>query len=261
VQGERKAVFQAIVEETLAPQKEQSIQEQWREFQRDMFCEPFAISGFVNGVAQANIMVDSGCLSYSLCDPRFAKRNSLQRISVSPLGLEGFDGSRERVATEVAILDIDLDGYTERIFAYITPLSGHHDVFLGLPWIYKRDVRVLGNRKSLQIGSDGPIIRSQTVQESAFTAVSRPYQVSAVAFARASKRKDCQVFAASVADINKALQKLEAQTMAPDPAKLPSCYRQFLPVFDPREADKLPPFRGDGIDYYIELSDSTAEPP
>jgi len=134
-------------------------------------------------------------------------------------------------------------------------------VFLRLPWIYKRDVRVLGNRKSLQIGSDGPIIRSQTVQESAFTAVSRPYQVSAVAFARASKRKDCQVFAASVADINKALQKLEAQTMAPDPAKLPSCYRQFLPVFDPREADKLPPFRGDGIDHHIELSDSTAEPP
>jgi len=126
-------VFQAIVEETLAPQKEQSIQEQWREFQRDMFCEPFAISGFVNGVAQANIMVDSGCLSYSLCDPRFAKRNSLQRISVSPLGLEGFDGSRERVATEVAILDIDLDGYTERIFAYITPLSSYYDVFLRLP--------------------------------------------------------------------------------------------------------------------------------
>jgi len=97
-----------------------------------MFCELFAISGFVNGVAQANIMVDSSCLSYSLCDPRFVRRNSyIQRLSVSPLSLKGFDGSKRRVATEVAILDIDLDGYTERIFAYITPFSGY-DIFLGL---------------------------------------------------------------------------------------------------------------------------------
>lgn len=96
-----------------------------------MFCEPFAISGFVNGTAPANIMVDSGCLSYALCDPRFAQKNNLQRISVSPLGLESFNGSKSSVATEVAILDLDLDGYSERVFAYVTPISGH-DVFLGL---------------------------------------------------------------------------------------------------------------------------------
>ena len=78
-----------------------------------MFCELFAISGFINRIAQANIIVDSGCLSYALCDSRFARQNSLERISVSPLGLEGFDRSKDRVATEVAILDIDLDGYSE----------------------------------------------------------------------------------------------------------------------------------------------------
>ena len=96
-----------------------------------MFCEPFAIPGFVNSIAQANIIVDSGCLSYTLCDSRFARQNSLERITVSPLGLEGFDGSKYRVATKVAILDLDLNRYTERIFAYIIPLSGH-DIFLGL---------------------------------------------------------------------------------------------------------------------------------
>jgi hypothetical protein len=125
-----------------------------------MFCEPFAISGFVNGIAHANIMVDSGCLSYALCDSRFAQRNNLQRISVSPLGLESFNGTRTTKATEVAIIDIDLDGYSERIFAYITPLSGH-DLFLGLPWIYKRDITLQGCKKRLQIGLDSPIIRSK----------------------------------------------------------------------------------------------------
>ena len=216
-----------------------------------MFCEPFAIPGFVNGIAQANIMVDSGCLSYALCDSRFARQNSLERITVSPLGLEGFDGSKYRVATEVAILDLDLDGHTERIFAYITPLSGH-DIFLGLPWIYKRDVHLQGDHKTLQIGAEGPTIRSRAVQESALLAIDRPYPVSAVAFARATRQK-CQVFAASVADINKALQKLEAQSLAPDLSKLPAQYHQFLPVFDQREADKLLPLRGTRIDYNIKL--------
>jgi predicted aspartyl protease len=124
-----------------------------------MFCKPFAIPGFIDGVAQANIMVDTGCLSYALCDSQFAKKNKLQRISVTPLGLKGFSGSKDSVATEVAIMDVDLDGYSERIFAYITPLA-NHDIFLGLPWVYKRDITIQGNRQQLQIGQDGPIIRS-----------------------------------------------------------------------------------------------------
>ena len=68
------------------------------------------------------------------------------------------------------------------------------------------------------------------------------------------------MFAASVADINKALRKLEAQSLAPNLTKLPAQYHQFSPVFDQREADKLPPLRGTGIDHSIEL-DSQAEPP
>ena len=96
-----------------------------------MFCEPFAILGFVNSIALANIMVDSGCLLYALCDSRFARKNNLQRISVSPIGLEGFNGSKATIATEVVILDLDLDRYSKRVFVYITPILGHN-IFLGL---------------------------------------------------------------------------------------------------------------------------------
>ena len=226
-----------------------------------MFCEPLAKPGFVNGIVQAKIMVDSGCLSYALCDSRFARQNSLQRIPVTPLGLEGFDGSRNKVATEVAILDLDLDGYSERIFAYIIPLSGH-DIFLGLPWIYKRNITLDGSRKSLRLGTDGPTIRSLVTQESELAQLDSPRLVSAVAFARATgkSRKGCQVFAASFADINKALRKLEAQSKAPDLSRLSAEYYRFLPVFDQREADKLPPLRGQGIDHSIDLEKGT-EPP
>ena len=108
------------------------------------------------------------------------------------------------------------------------------------------------------------MIRSRATQEAELSNVDLPCLVSAVAFTRTtrvrSKRQVCQVFATSVADINKALRKLEAQSLAPDLTKLPPQYHQFLPVFDRREADKLPPLRGTGIDHNIEL-DSQAEPP
>ena len=234
-------------------------QEEWKEFKKDMFCEPFAIPGFVNGIIQANVMVDSGCLSYALCDSRFAERNSLQRLPVSPLGLEGFNGSKSTTTSEVAIIDIDLDGYSERIFAYITPLSGH-DIFLGLPWIYKRNVTLQGDKKRLQIGIDGPIIRSQKTQKTDLFRVNLVRLTSAVSLIRMKNQKDCQVFAASMADINKALRKLEAQSLKPDPTKLPEQYHKYLPVFDRREADRLPPVRGPGKDHAIELEDG-AEPP
>ena len=96
-----------------------------------MFCKPFTISRFVNGIVEANIIVDLGCLSDTLYNSRFTRQNSLERILVSPLRLEGFNRSKDRIATKVAILDIDLDGYLEQIFAYITPVSSH-DLFLGL---------------------------------------------------------------------------------------------------------------------------------
>jgi hypothetical protein len=236
--------------------------DEWREFRKDMFCEPFAIPGFVNGIAQANIMVDSGCLSYSLCDARFARRNNLQRITVSPLGLQGFNGSKGGIATEVAILDLDLDGYSERVFAYITPL-GNHDIFLGLPWIYKQNVIIQGNKRQLRIGNDGPVIRSKDVQEADLAKVDTPRPVSAIAFAiqaKQTRKKTSRVFAASMADINKAIRKLEARAIQPDFSKLPAQYQRFAPTFDPREANKLPPLRGPNIDHPIDLEPGT-EPP
>lgn len=225
-----------------------------------MFCEPFAISGFVNGTTPGNIMVDSGCLSYALCDSRFAQKNNLQRIPVSPLGLEGFNGSKSSVATEVAILDLDLDGYSERVFAYVTPISGH-DIFLGLPWIYKRNVTLQGDKRQLQIGAGGPIIRSQDTQAMDQSQISMPSLISAISFTRMTKgKRKYQVFAASVADINKALKKLEARSSTPDFSKLPKHYHVYRPAFDRREAEKLPPLRGPGIDHTIEIEDG-AEPP
>jgi hypothetical protein len=96
-----------------------------------MFYELFTISGFINRIAQANIIVDLRCLSYALYNSRFARQNGLERITVSLLGLEGFNGSKDKITTKVTILDIDLNSYLKRIFTYITLLSSYN-IFLGL---------------------------------------------------------------------------------------------------------------------------------
>ena len=77
--------------------------------------------------------------------------------------------------------------------------------------------------------------------------------VSAVAFNYLAKGKRCskvEVFAASLADINKAL----ASKVKIDPCtKLPEHFHEFLDVFSHTDADKLPPLRGTGIDHGISL--------
>jgi len=77
--------------------------------------------------------------------------------------------------------------------------------------------------------------------------------VSAVAFHRLTRgklRSKVEVFAASLADINKAL----ARKAKIDPrTKLPKHYYEFLDVFSRTDADKLPPLRGKGIDHGIAL--------
>ena len=62
-------------------------------------------------------------------------------------------------------------------------------------------------------------------------------------FAYTKRRRRIQVFAASIADINKVLRKLEARSIAPDLSRLLANYYKSLPVFDLREVDKLPPLR------------------
>ena len=89
--------------------------------------------------------------------------------------------------------------------------------------------------------------------------------MSAAAFSLLSKKRKNGygpkiVFAASMADINKALAK---KTYTDPRFRLPKQYHEFLNVFDRKEADKLPPVRG-YQDHKIDLetiNGKTAEVP
>jgi hypothetical protein len=67
---------------------------------------------------------------------------NLERIPIRPFYIEAFDGEETaRPIQEVAIVEIDIEGFTDRIWYYVTSLGGY-DMYLGLPWLRKRNVRI-----------------------------------------------------------------------------------------------------------------------
>ena len=98
---------------------------------------PFLVSTLINRECYAKTLVDSGCLSYGIIDSRFATKHNLQRISISPRTLTGFDApSPSGLVTEVAVVVIDIDGHCEdQAFFYVAPRLASYDMILGMQWI------------------------------------------------------------------------------------------------------------------------------
>jgi hypothetical protein len=230
-----------------------------------MDSELFVANGIVNDQFTVNVMIDSGCTIYSLCDPSFLKRskNTIQRIPVKPFEIEAFDGKPQQTVNEVCVYNLDLEGYHERIWAYVVPLDGY-DFILGNPWIIKRDVHINGKQQQLlvdgiRVNSQGDFLR----RTQGFTI----RQVNAAAFKVWAKRKTDytnlytnhpRVFAASLADINKALDKLNRKDKALNLRELlPIQYHEYLSVFDQKKANELPPHRT-GLDHAVDIE---GEPP
>ena len=108
----------------------------------------------------AKTMIDTGCLSHGLCDPRFARKHHFQRMQIEPRTVSSHDGKQTGVITEVAILDMDMEGYEmPRTFLYIVP-TGQYDMILGMPWVAAHDVRINGPRSEIRIPSVNCTIRS-----------------------------------------------------------------------------------------------------
>jgi hypothetical protein len=73
--------------------------------------EPFVVSALINSHSFAETLIDTGCLSNGLCDPRFARRNGLTRLKIALRQVTGVDGKLTDVTDEVVAVDLDLDSY------------------------------------------------------------------------------------------------------------------------------------------------------
>ena len=122
-----------------------------------------------------------------------------------------------------------------------------------------QNVTIAPAKRSLFIHSRGIRVRCDESVASRNVAS----QVSAATFAGLIKRskdpeKRVQVFAASIADINKALAPKKIVDIK---SLLPKHYQSYYELFNPKEASKLPPHRGPGVDHKIELEPKDGQQP
>ncbi|GFF63123.1 hypothetical protein IFM51744_11089 [Aspergillus udagawae] len=192
---------------------------------------------------------------------RFARKLRLEQQDIKPIQLENYTGATGSIITKITTFSLDVGGnYQPIIYAYVAPELGEGtDLILGTPWMAHQGVRIEPDGPQLRL-SDGSTLGR--IEDEPKLVVRR---ISAQGFAvynrQRRKNKIIWIFAASLKDIEKALQ-VKKHT---DPAtKLPTHYHEFLTVFDRKKADELPPHRP-GVDHRIELvhgeDGKPAEPP
>ena len=126
----------------------------------------------------------------------------------------------------------------------------------GLPWFQDQDVVKSPKENRIHIRASKTRVWKSEVENrilnSTITSrpkLPKPIQVSAVSFALLSKQPECQVFSASIADIEAMLKP----KVKGDPKELlPKWAYKYLPVFDRNLAAKLPLHRYN-IDHEINL--------
>ncbi|OJD24775.1 hypothetical protein ACJ73_03858 [Blastomyces percursus] len=145
---------------------------------------------------------------------RFARTCKLQRLEITPRLTSGYTGMEEEMMKEaVQVKDVGGD-VSEKAFLYVAKQLNDCDVIIGP-----------------RIGR----VSSLMFHEMCYAAYSR--------WVTKHKKGKAQVLKA---DIQRALEvkKVDPRTEQ---------YHEFLDVFDRKEADKLPPFRGKRVDHEIKL--------
>jgi len=215
---------------------------------------PFNIDAWLDRRTNANALIDSGCLTYGIIKETFARKKKLNCSAIKPRPIKGYDGSAPQYIKEIACVTLDIGGnIQEKAYFYVVPKC-EYDMILGLPWMEHQHVRIDAAGGRLEFGNGISVDKKNLLRPEY-----APRQIGAAAVnalkRMRSRKKEVDIFAVSMRDIEKALAP-KPQT---DPGnKLPKHYHEFLELFDPKEADKLPPSRPN-IDHQIELIDADAK--
>ncbi|KAL1954308.1 hypothetical protein VTO42DRAFT_1418 [Malbranchea cinnamomea] len=257
--GKRVALVQSRVRE---PPRRLELLEEYKK-EKDTFVDPpFVVLAQVNEVANARTTPDTGCNVVSLVNSKFIRRYQLEREELPglPLKVRAYDDRPGEKVSHFVRYKLDVGGVKTVAWGYEVSDLGDTDILIGTPLLLQLSA-VIDNR------GQGPVLRfpehSIEVLPQALLPVVKVNEISAAAFkmwVRRSKmdKEKVQVFAVSLADIDKAL-KPKSYT---DPRiKLPEHYHQFLDMFDHKRAETLPPLRGEGVDHQIELTEDKAKVP
>lgn len=228
---------------------------------------------------QIDALVDSGANGMAFIDQTFAQKHDLKlELLRHPRRLEVVDG-RQSVAgriTHMTRIPMNIQGHREALPCFVTKLS-QQPIVLGIPWLKLHDVTISWKKNTLTFdsahchehcGVKKRIVICGITKEDPMKKPTKDTEkntldirmIGAFPFLYLTdkarkKSEDFTIFAASMADIEKALAP---KTKIEPKEKLPPEYHEFLDVFSQTEADKLPPHRA--YDHKIRLKEGT-EPP
>lgn len=138
---------------------------------------------------------------------------------------------------------------------------GHYSLVLGIPWLQKHNASIRFSTNSIKFNSPhcAKHCTSSIIPVTA-NCISleelRIQLIGSVAFTRLTKKKDVQIFALSLFEINIALAAKTTKDQWKE--RIPQEYHEFIDMFDSKLANSLPPRRQ--YDHKIKLKEGT-EPP
>jgi hypothetical protein len=215
----------------------------------------FEIDVLLNNNLYARTLADSGCISYRVIKESFALRHQLARYAITPIPIRGYDGTKEQITSEIVIIKMDIGGHKTRKACFYIVRNMKYDLILEIEWMRKERV-VFDPANEILTFLDDIKINNRSISDLKRHHDSA-YKISAAGLAairrrqRKRPRTKIKIFAASIADINKALapkKKTDLRTI------LSNYLQDYIDVFDPVEADKLLEHRP-GTDHAIELID------
>ena len=165
--------------------------------------------------------------------------------------------------TKEVIGDLLINGHQEKLSFLVTKLN-KDPIILGIPWLRKHEVTITWNTRNIEFksnycqkncvpkptGQKGDITRPTGQNKSPDISI-----IGAAAYLSLAKKPINTLFAASLEDINKALQpKKEIDPLT----ILPKEYHEFRDVFSKKKADILPEHRT--YDHKIQLKEASSLP-
>lgn len=227
---------------------------------------PFLIDVLLNSTCYATALFDTGCLPYAVFDCSFANQTHLPRLPVRHRSLKLAKEGPTIPITEMTYVTLDINGRAERVFGYIVA-DLHYNIILGKGWAERNNVTYKAGMKFLTLGSGANAIRvkeSGWMEQEKSGHIRQLHQakhVTASVFAAEIRRgknasKPLYLFSVTIADINKALEKLDKssvnQSVEEITNKLPHQLRHLTRNFL-ADQDGILPVSRPGWDHSINL--------
>ena len=200
----------------------------------------------LDSILPISALADTGCSSFAVISERVVQKHQLDTVRIS---LEQVTGVQDNATHEVAWLHIDMDGFEDRVLAYVIP-GQKEDLILGAAWLAKHEAMVdVANQRlvmphlGIYLGQRAPLERDRTIVELGGEAMKQ------LLHRKRQRAKVVEVYTASMYDIRMALQRkteFEAGTL---PEWMGS---RAATAFDRTKTESLPAHRL-GVDHAINL--------